>query len=152
MSIKPLSIDADSFVKMLEFLEASFGSAGDSMIFQMGRAAGISEGLKVLNEVPEGEHTKRELMENALARVTATGLAEVHLEAFDLEAGDVKVRYHDSVFKPLCLRVDLPQCYWMRGFLTGIVSEVAGVTLAFRESECYASGDADCSISLKRQA
>jgi predicted hydrocarbon binding protein len=150
MTTKSISIQADTFVKMLEFLETSFGSAGNSMMFQMGRVAGLTEARKVLNEAPLGDHSPRELMDRVMHHVSGMGIAEVRLNVFDLERGEVKVTYHGNAFEPLCLSIDLPQCFWMRGFLTGMISEVTGVTLTFKESECYAFGDADCSIRMTR--
>jgi predicted hydrocarbon binding protein len=137
---------------MLEFLEQNFGTAGRSMMFQMGYVGGINESRKILNNLKGGQDwTKRELIEHVSKELGVTGI-HMKVTEFDAEKGVVKIVFHNSVFEPMCLRMELPQCFWLRGFLTGMISEVTGMKLVFNESECYAHGDPDCSIRMTRDA
>jgi predicted hydrocarbon binding protein len=149
IEVRSINLRPETFEKMLEFLEHNFGSAGDSMIFQMGRVGGVFETHRALKEIDMSKyHSKRELMEIALNHMSHLGIGDLALSEFNVEQGVVKITICNSPFKPLCTRIDLAQCFWNRGFLAGVVLEVTGMHLTFRKSECYAQGDAVCSILL----
>ncbi|MCK5670380.1 hypothetical protein KAI10_03275 [Candidatus Bathyarchaeota archaeon] len=142
-----ISFSAENFLKILENLVSNFGSAGESMIFQMGRDAGIQYTTGVLAEFNE-EMELQALFEIVINRASGDGWANMVLKEFDPQRGSVEVILVDNVFEPMCLQLHLPQCFFLRGYISGIIKELTNMDYRFFSSQCYANGDKDCSIRL----
>ena len=142
-----ISFSAENFLKILENLVSNFGSAGESMIFQMGRDAGIQYTTGVLAEFNE-EIELQALFEIVINRASGDGWANMVLKEFDPQRGSVEVILVDNVFEPMCLQLHLPQCFFLRGYISGIIKELTNMDYRFFSSQCYANGDKDCSIRL----
>jgi len=142
-----ISFSAENFLKILENLVTNFGSAGESMIFQMGRDAGIQYTTGVLAEFNE-EMELQALFEIVINRASGDGWANMVLKEFDPQRGSIEVILVDNVFEPMCLQLHLPQCFFLRGYISGIIKELTNMDYRFFSSQCYANGDKDCSIRL----
>ena len=142
-----ISFSAENFLKILENLVSNFGSAGESMIFQMGRDAGIQYTTGVLAEFNE-EMELQALFEIVINRASGDGWANMVLKEFDPQRGSVEVILVDNVFEPMCLQLHLPQCFFLRGYISGIIKELTNMDYRFFSSQCYANGEKDCSIRL----
>lgn len=139
---------AEAFIKMIGSLSNAFGSAGGSMMFQMGKDVGSHETRKMLRELDDSEAGQEALMEKILEKVSSHGWGELRLKEFDLVKGVVEVVLHHNVFETYCDEIDMPQCFFLRGYLVGIIEELTEQRLYFKESKCYAFGDKDCSIKM----
>ena len=143
-----LVISSSSFLNMLETLVNHFGSAGESMIFQMGHENGINFCRYAMSDIKNDEESLDRLFNLVLEKASKIGWANMVIEEFDLQSGAVKVVMKDNAFKQFCLRMNLPQCYFLRGYLSGIIKELTNVDYMFDDSDCYAHGDEHCSIRL----
>jgi len=142
-----ISFSAENFLKILENLVTNFGSAGESMIFQMGRDAGMQYTGGVLAEIKE-ELELQALFEAVINRSSKDGWANMVLKEFDPQRGSIEIILVDNVFEPMCLHLHLPQCFFLRGYMSGIIKELTNMDYKFFSSQCYANGDKDCSIRL----
>lgn len=142
-----ISFSAENFLKLLEGLVNNFGSAGESMIFQMGRDAGINYTTGVVAEFNE-EMELKALFEVVIKRASGDGWANMVLKEFDTQRGSIEVILMDNAFKPMCLQLHLPQCFFLRGYISGIIKELTNMNYRFFSSQCYANGGEDCSIRL----
>lgn len=143
-----ITFTAEAFIRMIGSLSNTFGSAGGSMMFQMGKDVGSYEARKILQELEDSEAEPEALMEKILEEVSGHGWGELRLEEFDLVEGVVEVVLQHNVFEAHCEEIDMPQCFFLRGYLAGIIEELTEQRLHFKESRCYALGDKDCSIKM----
>lgn len=143
-----ITFTAEAFIRMIGSLSNTFGSAGGSMMFQMGKDVGSYETRKTLQELDDSEAEPEALMEKILMEVSNHGWGELSLKEFDLVEGVVEVVLHHNVFETYCDEIDVPQCFFLRGYLAGIIEELTEQRLHFKESKCYAFGDEDCTIKM----
>jgi len=142
-----ISFSAENFLKVLESLVANFGSAGESMIFQMGRDAGIHYTSSVVSEITE-EMELQALFVAVISRSSRDGWANMSVKEFNPQSGSIEIILMDNAFEPMCLHLDLPQCFFLRGYISGMIKELTNMDYKFFSSQCYANGDEDCSIRL----
>lgn len=145
---KNLVLTSGSFLNLLNTLVNTFGSAGESMIYQMGH----ENGMVFCREVVSKINNEGESLENLFVRVINSanqiGWANMVVEEFNPQKGKIKVVLQDNSFKQFCLRLNMPQCFFLRGYISGIIKELTNVDYQFSRSECYAHGDEHCSIRL----
>ena len=143
-----ITFTPQAFITMIESLSRTFGSAGGSMMFQMGKDVAAFETRSILQGLTDEEMEQEQIMERILEEVSAKGWGTLELETFDLVEGVVEVTLRDNVFEPFCINTDLPQCFFLRGYISGIIEELTEQRLQFKESRCYALGDNHCSIKM----
>jgi len=142
-----LQITIGAFTQMLESLYRIFGSAGLSMIYIMGKERGIYEARMGLSEL-EGETSIRDVLELALRRAERLGWGEMEVEELDTINGIVNIEIKRS---PLpCRTPDAAPCYFYRGYLSGIVSEILGEEMSCTLERCLLQGDSRCLIKIFR--
>ena len=124
-----------------------FGSAGESMIFQMGRDAGIHFTSEVLSEIKE-EMELQALFEVVITRSSGDGWANMSIKEFNPQSGSIEIILMDNAFRPMCLHLDLPQCFFLRGYISGMIKELTNMDYKFFSSQCLGNGDEDCTIRL----
>jgi len=142
-----ISFSAENFLKLLEGLVNNFGSAGESMIFQMGRDAGINYTTGVVAEFNQ-EMELQALFEVVIKRASGDGWANIVLKEFNTQKGSIQVILSDNAFKPMCRHLHLPQCFFLRGYISGIIKELTNMDYRFFSSQCLGNGDQDCTIRL----
>ncbi len=142
-----ISFSAENFLKLLEGMVNNFGSAGESMVFQMGRDAGINYTTEVVAEFNQ-EMELQALFEVVIKRASGDGWANMVLKEFDTQRGIIEIILMDNAFKPMCLHLDLPQCFFLRGYISGIIKELTNMDYRFFSSQCLGDGDHDCTIRL----
>ena len=142
-----LRMTIGAFTQMLESLYRIFGSAGLSMIYMMGRERGIYEARMGLSEL-EGETSIRDVLELALRRAERLGWGEMEIAELDTINGIVNIRIKKTPFP--CRAPDASHCYFYRGYLSGIVSEILGDEMSCTLDKCLLKGDKDCVIKIFR--
>jgi len=132
------------FVEMLQEVKACFGSSGEVFLWYLAKGFG-SSAAKLLGARLEGLSVEERIKAH-LALLSSAGWGEFELKGIDLTKRLVEVRARD-VFE-VRHRKDsskAPQCLFMRGYLTGMMSahfEVRGVRV--EEVFCEARGDDAC--------
>lgn len=143
-----LVFSSSSFLNLLDTLVKTFGSAGESMIFKMGQENGVLFCREVMGTLDHEGEPLSDLFEIVLDKASQLGWANMVVEEFNPQTGSIKVVLRDNSFKQFCLRLNMPQCFFLRGYLSGIIKELTNVDYIFNRSECYAHGDEHCSIRL----
>ena len=143
-----LILTSGSFLNLLNTLVNTFGSAGESMIFQMGHENGMAFCREIMNNIDRRGELLEDLFKKVIKSASKIGWANMVVEEFNPQTGNIKVVLQDNSFKQYCLRLDMPQCFFLRGYLSGIIKELTNMDYRFSRSECYAHGDEHCSIRL----
>jgi len=143
-----LVLTSGSFLNLLNTLVNTFGSAGESMIYQMGYENGMVFCREVISKISHEGESLEDLFEMVIKSASQIGWANMVVEEFNPQTGNIKVVLQDNSFKEFCLRLNMPQCFFLRGYLSGIIKELTNVDYTFSRSECYAHGDKHCSIRL----
>jgi predicted hydrocarbon binding protein len=146
-----ISFSYTSFLKLLESLVNNFGSAGESMIFQIGRDFGVHYCQDVLTKLQSDEMELREMFDYVIQTASKDGWANMELDEFNPQSGSIHVILKQNVFKPKCTMLHSPQCFFLRGYISGIIKELTNMDYMFFSSQCYAHGDEHCSIKLIAQ-
>ena len=136
---------------MLETLVNSFGSAGESIIFQIGRDFGIHYCQSMLARINSKEMELRELFDYVIQNASQDGWANMEIDEFNPQNGAIHVILKQNVFKPKCTMLHSPQCFFIRGYISGIIKELTNVDYMFFSSQCYAHNDEHCSVKLIAQ-
>ena len=146
-----ISFSYSNFMKLLESLVNNFSSAGESMIFQMGLDYGASYCQDVLTKRPTGELELREMFDYVIKTASKDGWANMEIDEFNPQNGSIHVILKQNVFEPKCTMLHGPQCFFLRGYLSGIIKELTNMDYMFFSSQCYAHNDEHCSIKLVAQ-
>lgn len=146
-----ISFSYSNFIKLLESLVNNFGSAGESMIFQIGRDYGLHYCQDALTRLPSKEMELPDLFKYVIETASEDGWANMELDEFNLQSGSINVVLKQNVFKPNCTLLHSPQCFFLRGYISGIIKELTNIDYMFFSSECYANGDEHCSMKLIAQ-
>jgi len=143
-----LVLTSGSFLNLLNTLVNTFGSAGESMIYQMGHENGMVFCREVVSKINNEGESLEDIFEKVINSASQIGWANMVVEEFNPQNGKIKVVLQDNSFKQFCLRLNMPQCFFLRGYISGIIKELTNVDYQFSRSECYAHGDEHCSIRL----
>jgi predicted hydrocarbon binding protein len=143
-----LTFTSKSFLNLLESIVRHFGPAGEPIVFQMGRENGMAFCREVLSTVNHHGASLKELLELVLRNASKVGWANMEIEEFNTQTGNIRVVLKDNTFREFCLQTNLPQCFFLRGYLAGILKELSNVDYLPSHSGCYAEGHEHCSIKL----
>ena len=149
---RTIMMTPEAFSRMLEFLNKTFGSAGLSMIYVMGREKGAFEASEVLKDIKpsDDEHTKRQLLERVLQRAGELGWGAMEVTQFDMLNGAVAIAVRNGPFDVLCRLPDSGYCFFLRGYMAGVVEGIVEQEMCYSGSKCIALGDDHCEIQLIR--
>lgn len=133
-----LLIKTDSFAKIMGYLTKSFGPSGLSMIYGMGVENGIHEVKQLREELKklEAPATKKELLEKSLRRVTHKGWGKIHIGEFDPINGTINIVVNFNPFNDKCGKKEAGGCFFLQGYVIGIVSEVIEEDIEYGSPRC----------------
>ena len=139
------------FERFLSVLKDRFGSAGDSILFAMSRDFGRYDTKKMLESgvFKEMEGDEKKIFEALLEGVEELGWGEHSLDVFDLIKGEIWVSIENSGLAGFCVDQGSPQCFFMKGSLSGILKEVTEQDFFPEKVECDQE-HSKCRILLKR--
>lgn len=143
-----ISFTYNSFQKILQGIVNNFGSAGESIIFQMGKEYGIDFCQNVLSHREKNELELKELFTYVISEGSKDGWANMEIHEFNPQNGLIEVLFKQNVFQPLCLNLHQPQCFFLRGYISGVIKELTNMDYMFFSSQCYSNGDEHCSVRL----
>jgi len=78
------------------------------------------------------------MLETLRAQASEAGWASMVVAEFNPQSGSIKVVMQDNAFEPFCLRMHMPQCFFLRGYLSGIIKELSNVDYMFSDSDARA--------------
>jgi predicted hydrocarbon binding protein len=143
---------ADSFQRMLQYFTQTFGSSGLTMIYSMGMANGKYETSQMRDELRnlEAPVTKKLLLEKTLWRLTSMGWGGFKLEKLDSITGEAHIEIKNNPFSLNCDSQENGGCYFIQGFIAGVVSDVLDEDLTYGSPRCSHGENGSCLLQLKK--
>lgn len=137
--------DRLGFELFIDSLKETFGSAGESMIFQMSK----NYGKHLINSVKEqyaGDSTNgfEEIMGSHMGSVNRLGWGSFEFTEMDWVKGEFKVDVEENIFRESCANGRDSMCYFIKGVMVGTMEEITGRSLSIKEIQCYKDGDSKC--------
>ena len=148
-----ISFRPEGFVSFLNILKDSYGSAGESMIYNMSWNYGKQLIESFMKEIPQDDHESvEESVRLNLETVRNLGWGTFNVTSFDMVKGEVEVQLENLVFSGMCTDPGrMSQCYFIRGVLSGTLSTITGRDLYVREYECRGGETKNCFFKLSAQ-
>ena len=142
----------DTFEMMMGYLTRNFGATGLSISYSMGVANGKYEVAQIREELKrlEAPATKKELLEKSLQRLTAMGWGKLKLAELNTITGENTVTVEQNPFREGCDPKDNGGCYFLQGFVAGVVSETLEEDVTYIDTRCTHEDLKGCSFHLMR--
>jgi predicted hydrocarbon binding protein len=138
-------------VRFLSVLKDRFGSAGESMLFAMSRDFGRYDTRKMMESDAfkdlMGDNEK--IFEFLLKGVEELGWGKHTLDLFDLIKGEVRLSIENYSLANFCEDQSSPQCFFMKGTLSGFLKEVTEQDFYPEKIECD-HDNSICRVMFKR--
>ena len=136
------------FNLMFDSLLKSYGSAGISMIFAMGRERGIGEVREYRKEFSQFSMSlsKRELLNRVFLRLNQMGWGKYDIGDYNPDSNIFTI---DMKFNPLVVKCGSNSngsCAFIQGLLSGVVSEVFEKEVSMASPRCEKSPSGSCSL------
>ena len=132
--------------RMFEAMRFSLGSGGEVILYQQGYSYGKE--LAEFFVARLGTDYLSRNFEYAMRILAATGWGVPEFVGSGANFPDMTVSML-SCFECEGARTSQPICCFMRGFLSGVSSTIAGHKIHCEESRCIAKGDARCEFNLR---
>jgi len=139
------------FQRFLSVLHTRFGSAGNSILYSMSRDFGMHDTKQMLESLVQDNDLKdeRATISMVLESISTFGWGEHKLEKFDLIGGEISFTVDDNHTIDLCQTGESPQCFFMKGVLSGIIKEVTEIDFQPSGHTCK-NGNKTCLLLFKR--
>ncbi len=117
------------FLRFLSVLHTRFGSAGTSILYSMARDFGVNDTKQMLTSLKKdaSQRDERAIMVMLLDSISTFGWGEYRIDTFDLMGGEITFTVSGNPTFDLCDTGESPQCYFMKGLLSGIIKEVTKI-------------------------
>ncbi len=139
MPLREIQTLWDSFEEMISETGFSF------VVYNAGKRSGRTCALWFKTKFKlEGE----ELLNAIKDYMRAIGMGIVEFHDVNKETGTARVIIRDN-FEGIKRRKPRPACYYTRGYIAGILSEVFGKDVGVTEKKCVAAGDEYCEFEAK---
>jgi predicted hydrocarbon binding protein len=141
----------ESFEKIMKTLIDTYGSAGFSMIYSLGKNVGQSEFRSIMEEqknlcIPM---TRPKLLKKVLERFTYMGWGKFAIESLELNSSAIVV-ITKNIFSKNCSR-DSVGCCFIQGLIAGLMSEVFESEPIYDTPRCFIQENERCLFRLKSQ-
>lgn len=117
----------------------------------MGREYGVDYCQKALSSRDPEEIELEDLFKYVIEIASKDGWANMELFEFNPQNGAIEVLLKQNVFHPACTQLHQPQCFFLRGYISGIIKELTNMDYMFFSSQCLGHGDDHCSVRLIAQ-
>jgi len=142
----------EAFVDMMKVLNATFSTAGFTMVHMMGQEKGrrdASRGTEALRE--QGIlFSKRQILENVIHQNRVTGWGAPNLQKYDEGNGDVTIRVENNPLAIAWGKSEKSACWYLSGYWKGVVSEALEQESLCSETKCMSKGDPYCEFEIKK--
>lgn len=149
---KRLCFSPEGFQRFLSVLHTRFGSAGDSILYSMAYDFGRydTKQMLVLLEQDKEQGDERDILTAILDSISSFGWGDHKIDKFDLLGGDVSFTISDNPTLDLCETGESPQCYFMKGVLSGMIKEITEVDFQPTDQVCRDENNV-CHLFFKRR-
>jgi predicted hydrocarbon binding protein len=145
-----LLMRSDFFAKMFDSLIKSYGSAGDAMIFAIGKDLGVDMVKDLATGVTRFGETvsEREILEKALLKLSDMGWGAYSVFEFDNLRKTVQIRVGSSPIVEGCSAASGGGCQFLQGLVIGVISELFEKEMAMGSPRCLKNSDGSCTFYL----
>ena len=145
-------IASDAFVKMINVLN-TFGSAGSTMFYMMGREKGHYDTFKEIEVMRQRgiSITKRLVLENIVYHVNVMGWGATKIQEYDEKRGTVTIHVENNPLVSTLgtkIQSDRPICHYFRGYWVGVISEIMEKIVSCAETKCRSMRDQHCEFKI----
>ena len=149
-SDEQVCFDRLGFELLMDTLKETFGSAGESMIFQMSKRYG-SHLIKAVQDQFGGRSPEEyeEHVDRLLNRVNGLGWGSFSYGEMNWEKGEFIVNVDENAFRESCKQGRDSLCYFIRGIMVGAMEEATKRNLSIEELKCYKLGDDHCIFKMR---
>jgi predicted hydrocarbon binding protein len=131
---------------MLSSVRKQFGSGGDVIIYEEGRAYGLDVWADYVRRLGAG--FLRSNLQETMKIYQALGWFRLESVDQSLRDGSITIRTSDS-FECEGVKSEGPHCQFVRGHLSGGLTTIMGEEVACKETKCIAAGDKYCEFVLR---
>ena len=145
--IRSLIISEVDFKAMIKGIYDKLGDLASMFLFHLAFAGGMSL-AKYLSE--KLKLKGKELLKEIIKIYQAGGWCKVELVEYDVELLNIVLRLYNCIECKIFKGSGKPSSHFIRGHLSGIVSELLKIKVKFIESKCIAKGDPYCEFYSER--
>lgn len=146
-----VSFTPEGFERFLSVLNKRFGSAGNSILYSMARDFGIydSQQMLPLLEYNEDLVEEQEIVQMLLDSISSHNWGKYEIMKFDLINGEIIINIQENPILELCDTKESPQCFFVKGVLSGILKEVTDLDFNPSTQKCKMKGNT-CQLIFTR--
>jgi predicted hydrocarbon binding protein len=146
-----LLMRTDSFLRMIKYFTNNFGATGLTMIYSMGEANGKYETSQMREELKSLDVPilKKQLIEKSLWRITSMGWGTFSLASLDTITGETAINIKINPFSEQCDLEDNGGCYFLQGYIAGVLSEALNDEITYCDPRCSTESDGACQLHLR---
>lgn len=136
----------ESLQGMIEEVNNVLGTGGSLVWYTAGKGAGRSMSKVFQRYLKEGENL--EAVFNKIGSYYARwGWGRVEKVLLREKTGELIIRIHDNAFARE-QHTQMPSCFFVKGYLEGLVEKLTGKHVTSEETKCMAKGDAYCEFHI----
>jgi len=136
----------ESLQAMIEEVNKVLGTGGSLVWYTAGKGAGRSMAKVFQRHLKEGENI--EVFFNKISNYYARwGWGRIENVLLREKTGELIIRIHDNAFTR-GQHSQTPSCYFVKGYLEGLVEKLTGKHVTSEETKCMAKGDAYCEFQV----
>lgn len=144
-----MSFRREVVVDMFSRIRKIFGSGANLVIYEMGVAAGESDGRELVAYM--GQSLVESNLPDLVYLYAAQGWGLPELVEISLQPFRATIRFKDS-FECAYTKSAVPNSHYLRGHLAGINSAILGKKVKSVETKCVAKGDPYCEFAGEETA
>lgn len=126
----------ESFESFIRVLSDTFGTGGDSIIFNMSRKFGQTVIQNTVPAIPEDMEQLKKLIEILAEQFNRQGWGKLTLIEIDEDQHIVSVDFHGQPFDNCDLPSTTPVCFFLRGTIAGMLSVLLRNEFKVKEIDC----------------
>ena len=119
----------EGFERFLSVLNKRFGSAGDSILYSMAKDFGAYDSKQMLASLEYKDDVVNEqaVVQMLLDSISSYNWGKYEIVKFDLINGEITFNIIGNPILEMCSAKDSPQCFFTKGAIAGIITEVTGI-------------------------
>jgi predicted hydrocarbon binding protein len=147
---RAMILRSDVMRSMVESIISKFGSGGEVIVFELGRAAGQKDGEDLVASMGREEAIDNL---NHLSRIySALGWGQSTLKSKESDRSSFTVQIRNSFEVTTNEKSTEPTCIFIRGHIFGFFASILGTSYQVKETSCQSQGDESCEFVAKRSA
>jgi len=131
---------------MMDEVNKTLGTGGSLVWYIAGKGAGRSM-VKILRKIPKDRESLEKTFNNFKDLYARWGWGLVKKVLFREKTGELIIRIWDNAFAR-GRHSQVPSCYFVKGYLEGLLETLTGKHATSEETKCIAKGDSYCEFQI----